>query len=156
VLASIDVLPTLAALVGGQLPKDRAIDGRNAWELISGKDGAKTPHETLFFSKGTALLALRSGDWKLHLTANGLDLTRKEGSPEDPATIPCELYNLKEDISETKNVADQQPQLVARLKALALAHAEDIRRNRRLPFGHKKGKGGPKSQDKPTSPPLER
>ncbi|MDH3584662.1 MAG: sulfatase, partial [Phycisphaerae bacterium] len=44
VVASIDILPTLAKLAGGKLPQ-RKIDGHDIWPLMSGKKGAQSPHE---------------------------------------------------------------------------------------------------------------
>ena len=37
---------------------------------------------------------------------------------EDAGTGEWELYNLKEDIGETKNLADQYPEKIERLKRL--------------------------------------
>jgi arylsulfatase len=56
--------------------------------------------------------AIREGDWKLISPLKvGLFL-------EDAGSGDWELYNLKEDISETTNLADKYPRKVKRLKGL--------------------------------------
>lgn len=94
----MDILPTLAALAGAEVPKDRIIDGHNIRPLLE-RAGAASPTPAFFYySGGGDLRAVRAGPWKLH---------RKKEGPE--------LYNLKDDVGETTNVAEAQPQIVARL-----------------------------------------
>ena len=104
---TIDMLPTIAGLAGGKVPADRVIDGRDIWALISGKAGAKTPHDEFFYYNTNRLEAVRSGKWKL----------RK--APD------AELYDLEGDISESKNVAAEHPELVEKLsERMRQFHAE--------------------------------
>jgi arylsulfatase A-like enzyme len=63
---TIDVLPTVAKLIGADLPKDLVLDGRDVWPLITNQPGAKSPHEALYFYWNRELQAVRSGKWKLH------------------------------------------------------------------------------------------
>jgi len=57
--------------------------------------------------------AVRSGDWKYHKSQT-FTVTKNTRKDESPA-----LYNLKEDIGETRNVITQHPEIAARLaKAL--------------------------------------
>lgn len=65
---------------------------------------------------GNELQAIRQGPWKLRLP--GLKKLRKW--PElDRGTQDVELYHLKRDLSESGNVADEYPEIVERLKAIA-------------------------------------
>ena len=64
--ATIDLLPTLAALIGSELPSDRVIDGHDIRPLLFEDSAARTPHEFYCYYKGEPLLALRSGRWKIH------------------------------------------------------------------------------------------
>ena len=112
--ATIDLLPTLAGLAGTKPPTDRIIDGKNILPLITGVEGAVTPHDAYFFYKGKKLEAVRSGDWKLRLAG-------KKKSPE--------LYHLGNDISESTNVADQHPQLVAKLQKRIVDFDADLKAN---------------------------
>jgi arylsulfatase A-like enzyme len=121
--ATIDVLPTVAKLVGASLPA-HPIDGRDIWPLISGQPGAKTPHEAYYYYWGEHLQAIRSGPWKLVFAHEYRSLTGtpgKDGKPAGYTNVKTEqaLYDLVSDPSEKKNVASQRPEVVARLEKLA-------------------------------------
>jgi len=129
--ATIDILPTVARLLGAELPKDRIIDGRDIWPLMSGTRGAKTPHEAYYFYWGRQLQAIRSGTWKLHFPHAYPSLKDKPGlggrpGPYVQKKIALELFDLRNDISETTNVAEEHPEVVARLQALAEKAREDL------------------------------
>ena len=140
---TIDLLPTIAALVNGKL-SDRKIDGKDIGHLILGESNAKSPHDALFVYAGSELQAVRSGHWKLHfahdyLTAAGTP--GRNGKPSNfenlkPASISQSgihgiasrhgykvahtdlvLFNMKTDPGEKTNVAD--PEVVAPLSKLA-------------------------------------
>ena len=121
VAATIDLLPTLAKLAGAEAPADRIIDGKDIWPLMSGVEGAKSPHEAYFFYRGYALEAVRSGKWKLHFA-------RKAGGGKGkaPQEVPAALYNLEADIAESNNVAAANPDVVKRLEALGDRMRDDL------------------------------
>ncbi|MHC4403528.1 MAG: sulfatase family protein [Planctomycetota bacterium] len=118
--ASIDVLPTLARLAGAQVPDDRAIDGKDISPLLKGESGAKSPHAAYYF-RGKAV---RSGHWKLHPAGRV-----KRGNETEE--IPAQLYDLKSDVAESKNLAAEHPEVVDRLTKLLRAHNETIAANKR-------------------------
>ena len=60
---NIDILPTVAALVGAPLEPDRKIDGRNIWSLFQGSPD--TPHEFLYFFDNEDIAAVRTQRWRL-------------------------------------------------------------------------------------------
>ncbi|MBC8350151.1 MAG: sulfatase, partial [Verrucomicrobia bacterium] len=68
VAASIDLLPTLAKLSGGKL-SGRKIDGKDIWPLMSGKPGAKSPHENYVLMHGPG--TEHGGQWRADLVAQG-------------------------------------------------------------------------------------
>jgi len=117
-MATIDLLPTFAALTGAKVPDDRIIDGVDQSECILGN--CKSARSTYIYNPGSASVqstilqgnAIREGDWKLISPLNVMKFL------EDGGTGEWELYNLKEDIGETKNLADQYPEKVERLKRL--------------------------------------
>ena len=108
VATSMDLLPTLAALGGAEVPTDRTIDGRDIGGLLLGEDTA-SPHEAFLYYSGNSLEAVRSGRWKLHL-AKGRHAVE-------------ELYDLEVDVGETTNLFEKEPEVVAALEA----HAERAR-----------------------------
>ncbi len=127
---TIDVLPTIAKIAGADLPK-LPIDGKDIGPLLRGEAGAKSPHEALYFYWGQSLEAVRAGPWKLHFPHGYRSLTGKPGSGGQPggysqAKIGLSLFNLEKDVGETTNVADQHPDVAARLKALADKMREEL------------------------------
>jgi arylsulfatase A len=127
---TIDLLPTIAKLVGAKLP-DHVIDGLDIWPIISGQPGAKSPHEALFFYWGQELQAVRSGDWKLHFAHNYQSLTGAPGADGKPngysqQKIAKSLFNLRTDVGETADVAAEHPEVVSRIEKLAAAAREEL------------------------------
>lgn len=121
---TIDIFPTLAGLVGAELPP-HPIDGKDIWPLLSGESNASPQEAYYFWYRSGELHAVRSGRWKLQFPhtyrtmlgqAPGMD-----GIPGkyDMATIGLELFDLESDVGESQNVAGDHPDVVARLAALA-------------------------------------
>lgn len=112
--STIDILPTLAYLTDAELPK-KEIDGKNMWSLLSGNEKAKSPHrkDGFFYYKDSTLEAVRKGDWKLRVTQDCVA-----------------LYNLKNDISESKNVAAANPKIVKKLQKMITEFDTDLKANK--------------------------
>ncbi len=122
IMTTMDVLPTLAHLVGSCPPSDRKIDGHNIWPILSGQSGAHSEYEAFYYYQMDQLQAVRSGDWKMFVPMESK--RRHWGEPEGKTEL--QLFNLAEDIHEDHNVADQHPQVVERLKALAEVARVDL------------------------------
>jgi arylsulfatase A len=127
IAATIDMLPTLVTIAGGAAPDDRPIDGKNIGPLLFGPKGAKTPHEYYLFPHLNG--ALRSGQWKFYPWPEGAD---KKKDKTNPPKTGVQLYDLAKDISETKNVAADHPQVVERLAAQYQQMTADLQK-RKLP-----------------------
>ena len=108
---AMDLHPTFARMVGQSMPTDRVIDGKDIEPILLGKPGAKTPHDRFFYQQGGRLAAVRAGNWKLMV--NG------------------ELYNLKSDLAEKKNVARANPAVVKKLQGLLSEFRQDLKKNSR-------------------------
>ncbi len=108
---AMDLHPTFAKLAGEKMPTDRVIDGKDIAPLLLGKPGAKTPHDRFFYQQGGRLAAVRSGNWKLF--------------------VKGQLYNLKNDLAEKKNVAQANPAVVKRLRGLLADFRKDLAKNSR-------------------------
>ncbi|MCX6837155.1 MAG: sulfatase [Verrucomicrobia bacterium] len=132
-MMTIDVLPTIAHVIDAKLP-DHPIDGMNCWPIVAGEPGAKNPHDFYaYYYEQNQLQAITSGDgrWKLQLPHGYRSLP--SGQPQATGGIPAlykqvkieqpELYDLYTDLSESKNLASQFPDQVAKLQQ----HAESIR-----------------------------
>ncbi len=110
IVATIDILPSLAALVGADLPS-LPIDGANALHVLLGKPNARSPHELLFYEDD----GVRRGAWKLVRGRSG----------------EFELYDLDADIGETEDLSAARPEIVNELRALLEEHAAEIAANPR-------------------------
>jgi arylsulfatase A-like enzyme len=128
VAASIDMMPTLATLCGGELPQ-RKIDGKDIWPLMSGAEDAKSPHDAYVLMHGPG--TVRSGKWKFYPWQEGKGNQSRDNATWEPSTDPVQLYDTKSDIGETTNLASQYPEIVQRLQAVYDAHVEEIKANQR-------------------------
>lgn len=111
ITTNMDLLPTLARLAGAQEPTDRVIDGEDLLPLLTAST-EEGPHNTYYYYKHTHLNAVRSGEWKL--------VCPREATPADlgwygrlqEEIADPELYNLREDVGEQHDVADEHPDVV--------------------------------------------
>jgi len=112
----MDILPTFARLAGARLPTDRVIDGKDIGPLVSGRPGARSPHEAFFYYSAYGdLSAVRSGHWKLHIKTPASRASAKE---KEPPAVPG-LYDLSADVGEQTNVAAEHPDVVEQLTKMA-------------------------------------
>ncbi|TWT46638.1 sulfatase family protein [Botrimarina hoheduenensis] len=128
--SALDLLPTIASLIGTPLPEHQ-IDGKDINGLLTGGTN-ESPHEVLYGYHQGALKVVRDRRWKLVLrhrydSIAGGKLGRG-GRPGQTDNVPVglELYDLKHDIGETKNVAGDHPEVVARLQQHAAAAREEL------------------------------
>ena len=120
---TMDLLPTFALLAGGKPPADRIIDGHDIRPLILGEPNARSPYEVFYYYNTDQLQAVRSGPWKLFLP---LESFQRHPHFRRGQKATALLFNVVEDIGSTKNVADEHPQIVRRLMALAEKAREDL------------------------------
>jgi len=100
-----DFLPTCCDLVGIDSPE--GIDGISMLPTLLGQGWSQKKHEFLYweFHEQGKRQAVRMGEWK----GVWLNVAKNPNGP-------IELYNLKTDIAEQHNVADQHPQIVAKIE----------------------------------------
>jgi arylsulfatase len=130
---TIDILPTVAKLVGAKLPAHK-IDGLDIWPLLSGEPGAKCPHDAYYiYFADNELQAVISGPLKLYLPhtyrtlggreggRNGVPVAYGQRTLQEP-----ELYDVVADIGETRNIAAEHPDEVKRLLTFAERARADL------------------------------
>lgn len=103
---SLDLLPTALAAAGVEVQPDWKLDGTDLLPFLTGEKES-APHDALYWrfrfpstKPAESRWAIRQGDWKL--VKNG--------------AAPVSLYHLATDIGETRNLAAEQRERVARLK----------------------------------------
>lgn len=107
VSAFYDFMPTFCDIAGIDTPK--GTDGVSFLPTLLGQSKRQKDHEFLIweFHGYGGQQAVRMGDWK----AVRVNCFRKPDGP-------VELYNLAEDIGESKNLAEDRPELVKRLAGI--------------------------------------
>ncbi|MHC4119584.1 MAG: sulfatase family protein [Planctomycetota bacterium] len=121
VMAAIDLVPSLLAVAGVEVPGEVAFDGQPLAEVLTGKSQASRTG-SLFFRRPADRrsfygvsnlpdLAVRNGRWKLLCSYDG-------SNPQ--------LYNLDADRGETKNIAQAHKDVVGRLTAEVVAWHESM------------------------------
>ena len=113
---TMDLLPTFAHLAGTEPPQDQTIDGHDITDLLTGQPNATTPYDAFFYYQQEQLQAVRSGEWKLFVP-----LDSWQSHPHFSKNRPAKplLFNVAKDMGCDKNVADDHPDIVARLMKFA-------------------------------------
>jgi arylsulfatase len=122
---AIDMLPTLAEEIGTELPEN-IIDGKSVLKLLKGEVDKGPQDAYFFYYRVNELFGVRYGKWKLYFphryrTMDGQE-AGKDGLPGEYRMIDMEeieLYNVENDISETTNVAAENPEIVLEIQLLA-------------------------------------
>ncbi len=108
VVAAIDYFPTILDAVGTPRPVGQVVDGVSLLPVLEGKGSIEREAVFTWFPHLIPAVSVRAGDWKL--------IYRWEPHREYPETR--ELYNLKNDLGETRNLATAHPDQVAKLEKL--------------------------------------
>ena len=127
-ICQVDMLATFAALTGQALADADGPDSFNVLPDLLGEKREKPCRDHLVEQNNTGTaMGLRVGPWKLVPgTPGGRAVRRRKAEPEKPSeAVPDrdlpppagELYNLSDDLGETKNVAAEHPKRVAEMAA---------------------------------------
>jgi arylsulfatase A-like enzyme len=125
-VSHIDLLPTLCDVAGVEIPADRKIDGKSLLPLLKAGKG-ESPHPYLFhhwdryFPNPYNTWGVTDGRYKLmnHVTP----------WPKEPMVQPepfGQLYDLKNDPGEKKDIAAQHPDVVRRMREAFLGYFKDV------------------------------
>ncbi len=115
IVGAIDLYPTILDALNVSKPADHIVDGTSILSVLEGKETLERDTYFTWFPHLIPAASVRKGDWKL--------IQRWESHPVYPETR--ELYNLREDIGETKNLASAHPEKVAELEALIAKFVKD-------------------------------
>lgn len=152
IASTLDLLPTIATLIGAELPAGK-LDGLDIGKLIVGSTDARSPRRSFLYYAGDELQAVREGAWKLHVPHEYLTVAAAPGRNGKPsnfenlkpesmqlsglrgiasrhgykvASIGLALYNLVDDPGESRDVAAEHPDVVARLQQLVEQARADL------------------------------
>jgi arylsulfatase len=124
-MMAIDILPTIAHVTESKLP-EQVIDGKNAWSILTGERTQPVQDAYFFYYRVNEMFGVRYGKWKMYFphryrTMDGQE-PGKDGQPGNYRYVDMEeieLYDVVNDVSETNNVAEAHPEIVAEIKARA-------------------------------------
>ena len=103
---ALDMFPTLMAMADLKMPETRPLDGKNIWPSL--RANTASPVESYYWAWRNED-AIRTADWRMHRFFDH-----------------NELYDISADISETKNVANEHPDVVKSLTAKLTTWADSI------------------------------
>ena len=128
IVHAMDLFPTFARIAGGQVPKDRVIDGIDVSDYLLGKRD-ESGREGFVVYMGNDIFALKWRDWKLHF--------KEQDSPFDELrtyTMP-RLYNLLADPQERDNVLFPATWVPKAAMGLLEEHVASLKKHPPIPAG---------------------
>lgn len=113
-----DLMATVAAVLGEELPKGVGPDSYDISPALFGEDYDESIREAIVSHSENGSFAIRQGPWKLILETDGSGgWVRPSDEPPSPER-PGQLYNLEEDPKEQRNLYTDRPEVVDRLSRL--------------------------------------
>ena len=134
-VCGLDVLPTLTALAGIERKLDRPIDGANFTAVFSGKPirRAVPLYWHYYNALGAPKAAMRVGDWmvlgswgKASGRGGGFFRASDQKLVKETPLSEFELYNLKTDRDQKKNLAASKPAQMEKLKAMLIKKYREV------------------------------
>ena len=126
-VSALDLLPTFCDLANAEVPADLVLDGEDFLPALEGKQIVREkPLVWAYFNAlNKARVAMRHGRWKVLAKLNGGKLARLQNVTSENVRLvrgasltDIELYDLSKDVGESTNVADEDPERTAKLKAM--------------------------------------
>lgn len=127
IVGIIDMLPTFCAMTRVAVPTNRVIDGKNILPYMQGLPVKEPIHDT-FIIPGSII---RHGDWKLLYREQKPGGGLKNGKEDRVPAKAGSLFNLCEDIGETKDVSDECPEKTAELKKIMESYMKKFKEEMR-------------------------
>lgn len=119
----LDFLPTFVELAGAKLPHDLVVDGHSLIPVFKDDKALEEPERPIAYYSHGRLEAFRMGDWKLKRAYDGQNnpvpsfLRPFMKGEAALGTHDKMLFNLEEDIGETRNLAKKHPEKIEELEA---------------------------------------
>ncbi len=130
-ICHVDLMATAAALLGVKLPENAGQDSYNILPALLGEKLDGPIREATVHHSAKGHFAIRKGNWVLIDWKTGDDNKEpdwfKKERGYEPHSQPCELYDLRQDLAERRNLCAEQPEKVAELKKLLEKYKRDGR-----------------------------
>jgi len=109
-VSSMDLMPTIAEIIGFELPENASEDGESMLNILNGN--TNSGREILVNHSGEGVFALRKGDWKLILSDRSGGFSDRKNPDGYGITTPGQLYNLADNPGEKNNLYAEYPNIV--------------------------------------------
>ncbi len=117
-LCLTDLMATCADVLDVKLPDVAGVDSVSFLPLLLAKSDAP-PREAIVHHSANGSFAIRRGPWKLELCPGSGGWSEPKPGQDDTSRMPLvQLYNLDDDIAETRNVQAEHPEIVSELTHL--------------------------------------
>ena len=113
-----DLMATAAAIVGEKLPPNAGEDSYNILPALLGEALERPIREATVHHSVSGMFALRQGSWKLIVGRGSGGFTAPRKIKPKPGEPAGQLYNLAADPREEKNLYQEKPEVVTRLRKL--------------------------------------
>lgn len=120
-VSQVDLMGTVASALKFELPENCAEDSYDLMPILAGD--STSVRDSHVHNTSRNQYAVRSGHWVLvdhkngYVSGRNKDWEKRHDYPHDD-TLPAELFNLKDDINQRYNLAQQEPEKVAQLRQL--------------------------------------
>lgn len=127
-MSQVDFYASIARIVDASIPEGSAPDSIDQWEFLSGKSPSK--RSTVVHNTNPNGYAVRHEHWVLiDAKSGGISkvpdwYTKQMGFEPNPHS--GELYNLRDDLGQRKNLFAEHPEQVAALRAI-LKQQKDLK-----------------------------
>jgi arylsulfatase A-like enzyme len=128
-----DLFATCAEILGAKLPDNAAEDSVSILPIFEGR-ADKPVREAIVHHSINGSFSIRQTNWKLELCPDsGGWSAPRPNAPNVKSLPPIQLYDLSQDIGETKNLQAEHPEIVARLTELLEKYVREGRSTPGLP-----------------------
>lgn len=118
--STMDLFTTFSKLGGAPIPNDRIVDGVDLTGTLF--QGEASQRKQMFFYRGSELYAVRMGKYKAHFVTEGA--YRMFGDKE-VHELPL-LYDMDRDPSEEYDIAQENPEVIEKIKQLVKEHQANL------------------------------
>ena len=122
-----DLMATCADILGAKLPESAGVDSVSILPALLGTN-TNPLHEAVVHHSINGRFAIRQGPWKLELCPGSGGWSKPGDQEAKHKNLPdIQLYQIKNDPAESRNVQAEHPEVVSRLKALLERYVSDGR-----------------------------
>lgn len=122
-----DFYATCADLLDEPLATNEAEDSQSLLPLLLDNPVSLSQRKAIIQQSSQGYFAIRQGNWKLITGLGSGGFSKPTQVQPNPGQAPGQLYNLREDISETNNLYQKYPEVVAELEAVLKEYQENGR-----------------------------